>query len=56
MSQEMHEPPAAGTEGKSDRVAQQVTRREGKRESPEEPERVDLVKRLRQVLEVRILD
>ena len=56
MSKEMHEPPAARAKGESDRVAQQVTRREGKRESPEEPERVDLVKRLRQLLEVRILD
>ena len=55
MSKETHEPRAVGAEGKSDRVEQQVTRREGEPESQEHPHRVDLADRLRQVLEVRIL-
>jgi len=55
MSKEKHEPRAVGAEAKSERVEQQVTTRD-KPESREHPQRVDLADRLRQLLEVRILD
>ena len=56
MSKEKDEPRAVGAEGKSERVEQQIPRREGEPESKPHPERVDLADRLRQVLEVRILN
>ncbi len=56
MSKEKDEPRAVGAEGKSERVDQQIPRREGKPESKLHPERADLADRLRQVLEVRILN
>ena len=56
MSKEKDEPRAEGPEGKSERVEQQIPRREGKPESKLHPERAHLADRLRQLLEVRILN
>jgi len=56
MSKEKQGLREAGAGGKSKRVEQQIPRRQGKPDSKEHPKRADLADRLRQVLEVRILN